>query len=204
VFARVTLHVSDLDASRRFYETVLAPLGHPLGDDFRLQHNDDHITSGLHLAFVSRSRAEVDAFWKAGIDARYDSDGEPGERPDYSESYYGGFLLDPDGNSAEAVFHGAEREPPGVIDHLWIRVSDLAAARAFWEDTAPRLGLTLYGERPERFHVRTPTRSFALVADGRPVTKTTDVAFWAGRDDAYVDPDGNRFEAVSRTPSGPP
>lgn len=197
MFARLTLHASDLDASRRFYETVLAPLGHPIGTDFRLQ-DDASPTRALHLAFVTRSRAEVDAFWNAGVQAGYASDGEPGERPEYSDAYYGGFLLDPDGNSAEAVFLGHERDPPGIIDHLWIRVGDLDAARAFWERTAPELGLTLYGERPERFHVRTPTRSFALVADGRPVSQRVDVGFpTAGERWSTIDPDGNRISALS-------
>jgi hypothetical protein len=135
----------------------------------------------------------VDAFWRAGVDAGSTSDGEPGERPEYSDTYYGGFLLDPDGNSAEAVFHGREREPPGVIDHLWIRVRDLAKTRRFWEATAPKLGLTLYGERPERFHIRSRTRSFALVADGRPLSRSVDIAFPADTAESFVDPDGNRI-----------
>ena len=49
----------------------------------------------------ARSRADVDAFWRVGVDAGFASDGEPGERPQYTEGYYGAFLLDPDGNSAE-------------------------------------------------------------------------------------------------------
>jgi catechol 2,3-dioxygenase-like lactoylglutathione lyase family enzyme len=197
VFAGVTLHPSELEPSRRFYETVLAPLGHRAGaGGFKLVA-DALLTRGLHLAFVSRSRSEVDAFWQAGVAAGYASDGEPGERPEYSDTYYGAFLLDPDGNSAEAVFHGDERAGPGIVDHLWIRVSDLAATRRFWEGVAPLLGLTLYGERPERFHVRTATRSFALVADGLPVSEGVDISFpVAGDAWSVVDPDGNRVSAV--------
>jgi hypothetical protein len=70
----------------------------------------------------------VDAFWQAGIDAGYRDDGAPGPRAVYGPDYYGGFLLDPDGNSAEAVH--TEREDPvpdGCVDHLWIRVRDPAA-----------------------------------------------------------------------------
>jgi hypothetical protein len=45
----------------------------------------------------TRDRAQVDAFWQAGVDAGYRDDGEPGPRTQYGPSYYGGFLLDPDG-----------------------------------------------------------------------------------------------------------
>jgi catechol 2,3-dioxygenase-like lactoylglutathione lyase family enzyme len=197
MFAHVTVHASEIEPTRRFYETVLEPLGHRAdAGDFKLAAAAP-VTRGLHVAFVSRSRAEVDAFWQAGVDAGYASDGEPGERPEYSETYYGAFLLDPDGNSAEAVLHGREREGPGVIDHLWIGVSDLTATRAFWESIAPALDVTLYGERPERFHVRTATRSFALVADGRPVSRGVDIGLPANGDEwSKVDPDGNRVSAV--------
>lgn len=47
----------------------------------------------------------MDAFWQAGTEAGYRDDGEPGLRPRYGGDYYGGFLLDPDGNNAEVVNH---------------------------------------------------------------------------------------------------
>jgi catechol 2,3-dioxygenase-like lactoylglutathione lyase family enzyme len=107
VFDHVTIRVSERDASRRFYETVLAALGHELTvsggqldewNDFGLAQarNDRPVTRRLHVAFVAGSREEVDACWRAAIDAGYASDGEPGLRPQYHEQYYGGFLLDPD------------------------------------------------------------------------------------------------------------
>jgi catechol 2,3-dioxygenase-like lactoylglutathione lyase family enzyme len=201
VFAAVTITPSDLDASRRFYRTTLEAIG-LLPDawrEFRLGAAGD-VTTGLHIAFVTRSRDQVDAFWAAGVDAGYDGDGDPGPRPIYGDDYYGGFLLDPDGNSVEAVFHGRERVGPAVIDHLWIGVSDLAASRRFWEALAPPLGLTLYGDRPERFHLRDEHRSFALVTDGRPATRNLRLAFPrpAGGDpiDA-TDPDGTNVTTRS-------
>src|SRR5436305_439890 len=116
VFDHVTMRVSDRDASRRFYELVLGTLGRSVTatdewHDFCItQATDDHpATRRLHVAFVTQSRDEVDAFWRGGVGAGYASDGEPGPRPQYSEDYYGGFLLDPDGNSAEAVHHSAVR-----------------------------------------------------------------------------------------------
>lgn len=62
---------------------------------------------------------------------------EPGVRPEYHEDYYGAFLIDPDGSSAEAVYHGRAREGDNVIDHLRIRVADLAATRRFYETVVP-------------------------------------------------------------------
>jgi catechol 2,3-dioxygenase-like lactoylglutathione lyase family enzyme len=61
----------------------------------------------IHLAFVARSRAEVDAFHRAGIESGYRDNGPPGVREQYSSDeagvYYAAFLLDPDGNNVEAV-----------------------------------------------------------------------------------------------------
>jgi catechol 2,3-dioxygenase-like lactoylglutathione lyase family enzyme len=221
VFEYVTVRPSDADASRRFYETVLAPLGLDGWREFRLAAaaQPPAATRGLHIAFVARSRDEVDAFWRAGVRAGYDSDGDPGPRPIYSPDYYGGFLLDPDGNSAEAAYLGREREGAGVIDHLWIRVADLAASRRFWEQVAPALGLTIYRSEPERFHVGARDRSFAVVQDGRPVTanlelgipvadaaavvKFARIASEAGYrpgagPGSVVDPDGNQVVASNR------
>ena len=67
------------------------------------------VTRRLHIGFAAPSRAHVDEFWKAGTAAGYRDDGAPGLRPQYSDDYYGAFLLDPDGNSAEAVHHGSLR-----------------------------------------------------------------------------------------------
>jgi hypothetical protein len=82
-------------------------------------------------------RAQVDGFWQAGIDAGYRDDGAPGPRTQYGPTYYGGFLLDPDGNSVEAV-HGDRPDavPAGRVDHLWIRVRDPQASRRFYTTIA--------------------------------------------------------------------
>jgi catechol 2,3-dioxygenase-like lactoylglutathione lyase family enzyme len=137
----------------------------------------------VHIAFVTRSRDQVRTFWKAGVDAGYTSDGEPGPRKQYGKDYYGGFLLDPDGNSAEAVWLGRPRRGPNIVDHVWIRVADLDAARRFYGAVAPALGVKLDGEHPERFSVRGEDRSFALVRDERPVTEHLHLAFPVGRDE---------------------
>ncbi|MDP9308800.1 MAG: VOC family protein, partial [Actinomycetota bacterium] len=135
MFDHVGIAVSDLAASERFYRTVLSVLGvEPSHADAELVEWEDWdimptdrehpVTRGLHVGFRAPSRAAVEAFWQAGIDAGYRDDGAPGPRTEYGPDYYGGFLLDPDGNSAEAV-HGERSTPvpPGRVDHLWIRVA---------------------------------------------------------------------------------
>jgi catechol 2,3-dioxygenase-like lactoylglutathione lyase family enzyme len=212
LFDHVGVSVSDRAASRRFYDTVLAPLGH------RLTHQTEHfdewedfgtaqadaerpVTTGLHVAFVADSRDEVDAFWHAGIDAGYPSDGEPGPRPVYHEAYYGGFLLDPDGNSVEAVHHGRRRRGPNVVDHLWIRVRDVAQTRRFYAAIAPALGLRVRDGRDGRVHVEAADRSFALL-EGTP-TANLHIAF-AARDDATVDAFHAAAVAAGYRDNGPP
>src|SRR5947208_1167117 len=70
---------------------------------------ENPVTRRLHVAFFAPTHGEVDEFWRVGTDAGYRDDGAPGPRPQYSRTYYGSFLLDPDGNSAEAVYHDAQR-----------------------------------------------------------------------------------------------
>jgi hypothetical protein len=103
----------------------------------------------LHIGFAAPSRAHVEEFWRVGIEAGYRDDGAPGPRPEYRDDYYGAFLLDPDGNSAEAVHHGGLRQDGG-IDHLWIRVADVEAAKLFYELVAPYAGFSLRNDSPER------------------------------------------------------
>src|SRR5215213_8767439 len=147
MFDHVTIRVSESAASVRFYDAVLGAIGIdrtssddslPEWDDFSLVQGDDP-TTGLHVGFCAWSREDVDRFWQAGVDAGYDSDGEPGMRTQYRDDYYGGFLLDPDGNSAEAVNHGGMSRL-GIVDHVWIRVADLDAAREFYERISPSSG----------------------------------------------------------------
>ena len=144
------IRVSDREASEHFYGTVLPILGvdqthsdEELTEwkDFGLvpASADSPATQRLHMGFAAPSREHVDRFWQAGIEAGYRDDGPPGPRPQYSEDYYGAFLLDPDGNSAEAVHHGSLRER-GLIDHLWLRVTDLEASTRFYETIAPAAG----------------------------------------------------------------
>jgi catechol 2,3-dioxygenase-like lactoylglutathione lyase family enzyme len=197
MFDRVTIHASDLGESRRFYETVLATLGVEEPDateemvrwgELMLARGDDKVTRRLHVGLAAPSREHVDVFWTVGTDAGYRSDGEPGLRPQYRDDYYGAFLLDPDGNSVEAVHHGGLRQG-GSIDHLWIRVADLDASLAFYEAIAPDAGLEVRDLRPERVTVAGNDASFSLVP-GEP-TENVSMALRSARGAAVVDPDGN-------------
>ncbi len=196
MFDHVTIRVADRAASEEFYDTVLRALGvdetyrtrtFSEWQDFSLTGANaaNPPTHGLHVAFASPTREQVDAFWRAGIDAGYADDGAPGPRPHYRPEYYGGFLRDPEGNSVEAVHHAALRRH-GVIDHLWIRVSDLDVERRFYTTIAPHAGLTLRYDGHDRVQfVRDAAErgSFSLVP-GTP-TEHVHIAFPTD-DDAAV------------------
>src|SRR2546427_1212517 len=92
MFDHVTIRASDRPASERFYRTVLGTLGIEPShagteliewDDFSIIAADaDHPpTRHLHIAFVAPTREHLDAFWQPGLDAGYDGDRAPGERP---------------------------------------------------------------------------------------------------------------------------
>jgi class 3 adenylate cyclase/catechol 2,3-dioxygenase-like lactoylglutathione lyase family enzyme len=109
----VHLRVRDLEASKRFYRAVLEALGHELsgeGDgyfssDELFASDDGEPTGSLHLAFQARDHETVNAFHKAAVAAGGRDNGAPGERA-YHPGYFAAYVLDPDGNNVEAVYHG--------------------------------------------------------------------------------------------------
>ena len=112
----VHLRARDLDSTKRFYKAVLGALGIPVGGE-----SPDHIhfdelwidalkgeqgsASHVHLAFQAADRGAVGRFHAAGLAAGGKDNGPPGERQ-YHPGYYAAFLIDPDGNNVEAVYHG--------------------------------------------------------------------------------------------------
>jgi catechol 2,3-dioxygenase-like lactoylglutathione lyase family enzyme len=211
MFDHVTIRVSDRVASERFYDTVLATLGidrtyrtrtFTEWGDFLLAEADESspATRGLHVGFVAPSRECVDDFWRAGTDAGYADDGRPGPRPEYRDDYYGAFLRDPDGNGAEAVHHGALRAG-GAIDHLWIRVADVAAARDFYATIAPHAGLRMVAAAPAHVTFAGSSGSFSLVAG--TATEHLHLAFPAG-DDAAVEGFHRAATAAGHPSNGEP
>jgi catechol 2,3-dioxygenase-like lactoylglutathione lyase family enzyme len=121
MFDHVDFAVTDLDRSLAFYTSVLSPLGiEPFmemdREDARKgvgfgSHDGPQLWIGggpavegrLHIAFAAGSRAAVDAFHKAALEAGGTSHGTPGLRPQYAENYYAAFVIDPDGHVVEAV-----------------------------------------------------------------------------------------------------
>ncbi|RZI57087.1 MAG: VOC family protein [Rubrivivax sp.] len=122
------LVVRDLAASKAFYTAVLPPLGVPLGgegkdyfwfDELFVSSADSDaavgkLTGRHHLAFQAKDRAAVDEFHKTALAAGGTDNGAPGERP-YHPGYYAAFVLDPDGNNIEAVFHGEAKRSAASV-----------------------------------------------------------------------------------------
>jgi catechol 2,3-dioxygenase-like lactoylglutathione lyase family enzyme len=116
----IQLVVRDLPASRKFYTAVFECLGIPMagaGDDYFWADElfistkestaaQGALTGRHHLAFQARDRAMVDAFHRTALAHGGRDNGAPGER-NYHPGYYAAFVLDPDGNNIEAVYHGA-------------------------------------------------------------------------------------------------
>jgi catechol 2,3-dioxygenase-like lactoylglutathione lyase family enzyme len=122
------LVVRDLAASKRFYLAAFGVLGIPLGgeaeshfwaDELFVSTKDSkealgQLTGRVHLAFQAGSREVVDKFYKAVLAAGGRDNGKPGERP-YHPGYYACFVLDPDGNNVEAVFHGPAKRSAASV-----------------------------------------------------------------------------------------
>jgi catechol 2,3-dioxygenase-like lactoylglutathione lyase family enzyme len=183
VFDHVQIRVSDRAASERFYDTVLNVLGKQRsgGDDDCTEWGDFDIgwdgppTRNLHVGFYAPTHELVDAYHRAGVEAGYESDGEPGPRPQYTPEYYGAFLRDPDGNSIEAVSLANDREP-GQIDHLWLRTRDIGAATAFYATIAPVVGLDVRLHSPDHVQLVGNGGSFSFIK-GEPLTERVHIAF---------------------------
>ena len=128
VIDHVGIRVSDLAASRRLYEAALTELdfsvlgegefegdayvlfGRGQSDDFSLHTvgsgpGRDRSTTGAHIAFKAPSEEAVKRWHGAAVDHGGTDNGQPGLRPEYSGQYFAAFVIDPDGNNVEAVFH---------------------------------------------------------------------------------------------------
>jgi catechol 2,3-dioxygenase-like lactoylglutathione lyase family enzyme len=129
ILDHIGINVSDYARSKAFYEKALAPLGIQVvmeygtfcgfgrggkpdfwigqgATSFQRAEQLVHITP-VHVSFVALSRADVDAFHGAALEAGGKDHGAPGPRPEYHANYYGAFVLDPDGHNVEAVIHTA-------------------------------------------------------------------------------------------------
>lgn len=118
MFDHVGIGVSDYEASKAFFLTALAPLGVALvmegpyglgigskGKPSLWMTKMVGKPSHLHIAFTAETREQVDAFYRAALEAGGRDNGAPGLRPIYHPDYYGAFIIGPDGHNVEAVCH---------------------------------------------------------------------------------------------------
>ena len=124
----IGLSVNDLARSREFYRAALAPLGFGLVMEVTREQTGGNAFLGfgppgrplfwlgeghnppgrVHVAFEAQTRAKVDAFYRAALEAGGKDNGPPGLRPKYHKNYYAAFVIDPDGHNVELVCHAAE------------------------------------------------------------------------------------------------
>lgn len=127
ILDHIGINVSNCARSKLFYTKALEPLGIApvmeyglacgfgrdgkpdfwIGEGATSFQNPEQLKAitPVHVCFKARSRAEVDAFYRAALDAGGRDHGPPGLRPEYHPNYYGAFVLDPDGHNVEAVIH---------------------------------------------------------------------------------------------------
>ncbi len=124
MFDHVKFGVSDFAASKAFFLKALEPLGvvvaaegaptygvelaHPEGKSSLIIFQTEEKPAHLHLAFMAESRRQVDAFYRAALEAGGKDNGAPGLRPNYHASYYAAFVIGPDGHNIEVVCHEPE------------------------------------------------------------------------------------------------
>ncbi|MBG9390660.1 VOC family protein [Caenimonas aquaedulcis] len=124
MFDHVKFGASDFAASKAFFLQALEPLGvvligegeptygielcHPKGTVSLCIFQTDEKPAHLHIAFVATTRAQVDAFYRAALDAGGKDNGPPGLRPKYHANYYAAFVIGPDGHNLEAVCHAPQ------------------------------------------------------------------------------------------------
>ena len=123
MYSHVTVGTNDFDRAKKFYDSLMETLGHPVlfqapnalaygtptGEKFFVlspfDGNEARAGNGVHAAFKVDSRATVDAFHKTALVCGGSDEGAPGPRPHYHPNYYGAYVRDPDGNKLQAVCH---------------------------------------------------------------------------------------------------
>jgi catechol 2,3-dioxygenase-like lactoylglutathione lyase family enzyme len=116
----VSIAVRDLAGCGRFYEAVLAALGHtklvtrPGSIGFGKKYPEFWLNeravmtpadadTGTHICFRAAGTVAVDAFHIAAVQGGGRSDGAPGPRQATMGGYYAAFIRDPEGNKIEAA-----------------------------------------------------------------------------------------------------
>ena len=125
----MSTYATDFLKTRAFYEAAFSALGYSLQTEFTAEWNEQGPDQRIcafgpgekaafwlietkqsytprHIAFAATSRTAVDEFYKRALENGGIDNGKPGLRPMYHDNYYGSFVIDPDGNDVEAVYHG--------------------------------------------------------------------------------------------------
>ena len=123
MFDHIKFGVSDYAASKAFFLKALEPLGvaavsggaadvqcrlSPKGKASLCLYQTEEKPAHLHLAFTAENRQQVEAFYRAAIEAGGKDNGAPGLYPDYHANYYAAFVIGPDGHNIEVVCHQSE------------------------------------------------------------------------------------------------
>jgi catechol 2,3-dioxygenase-like lactoylglutathione lyase family enzyme len=123
MYSHTTLGTNDIVKAEKFYDAIMAALGHPVLFKMRgsvaygtptgeklfivppFDGKEATAGNGVHVAFKVDSRAIVDAFYAAAIANGGTDEGPPGLRAHYHPNYYGAYVRDPGGNKIQAVCH---------------------------------------------------------------------------------------------------
>ena len=121
MFDHVVFGVSDYAASKRFFLKALEPIGMAVvseassgielsadGKSSLCIRRAGEKSGHLHLAFTAETREQVQAFYRAALEAGGKDNGAPGLRPNYTGQYYAAFVIGPDGHNIEVVCHESE------------------------------------------------------------------------------------------------
>lgn len=124
IFDHINIKVEDLSRSKSFYKAIFETLGHTFTkeeadsffiDELKVTESKNLCTQRLHIAFQASNPGAVKLFHETALKVGGKCNGAPGER-DYHRNYYSAYVLDPDGNNIEAVYHGPIKQSANFIE----------------------------------------------------------------------------------------
>jgi catechol 2,3-dioxygenase-like lactoylglutathione lyase family enzyme len=192
MFDHITLRVDDLASATSAFTAVLDELeikqttstpSFSVWGNFALTQTDaEHpIARRVHVAFIAPTPAHVERFGQAGIDAGFADEG-PAGFISYEHNHYATSLKDGAGNRFEAVYRDGPR-PKGNIDHIAIRVRNLAASTAFYSTVGAAVSLTIRWQTADRTMFRLGASDGSLLVIAGEPTQNIHVAFSGDDDD---------------------